>query len=434
LVANIDAVVATARREHPDVILVVGRLSNDEALTLPPRLADIAGAADIPICLATVTHSPEQAARAYAAGIDDVLPPPLDDDKLLAHLRPLVRLAIMHAELHVRAGTAGRFGLDVRDVVSRSAADAGYPLLVIGPGGRQLEQPLRGARFTFADDPIAADDVLGTQNFDAALLVPDAEPAAYLDLCVQMRNNPRLFNLPVLFVCDPGQIDEAVAYRRGASGVFVRPLDAAELRSAVLSVVRRQRLRWAIREALGKTLQDATRDMATGLNDPAFLEAYLADRVKPIEKAIRDLTASVYSRPFLDAYLADRVRFAAKHGRHLSIMFFRLPDLAGLCESFGDQAAEHLRLQVAQWITGLLRGEDVTARYAADEFCVVLPDTPRDEAEIVMHRIAGVLAYTDFAVLGVYQPVKAWVRVGCADLEPNESAERLVERARQDVL
>ena len=171
-------------------------------------------------------------------------------------------------------------------------------------------------------------------------------------------------------------------------------------------MVRRQRLRWSIRTALGETLQEATKDAATG----------------------------IYTRAFLDAYLADEVAFATSHGRHLSIMFFRVPDIEGVRQRFGDEQAEHLRLQVAQWITGLLRGEDLTARYEENEFCVVLPDTPKDEAEIVMNRIAGVLAYTDFAVVEVYQPVKVWVRVGSADLQPDDSVDELVRRARQNIV
>ncbi|HIJ64269.1 MAG TPA: diguanylate cyclase, partial [Rhodospirillaceae bacterium] len=87
----------------------------------------------------------------------------------------------------------------------------------------------------------------------------------------------------------------------------------------------------------------------------------------------------------------------------------------------------------AQWITSLLRGEDLTVRYDENEFCVVLPDTPKDEAEIVMNRIAGVLAYTDFAVKEVYQPVKVWVRAAAADLQPGDTAASLIERARRDI-
>jgi two-component system cell cycle response regulator len=373
---------------------------------LAKALRVVPGCANIPVCIAAASRSPALSAQAQSAGIDDVLSPPFDDHKLVAHLRPLVRLAIMRAELHLRSATARRFGVVVNEDLPPVDTKTDYPLLIVGSGGAALGGVLPGARLSFAADPYEADDLLSHNNFDAAIVVPEADPAPYLDLCAQIRNNPRLFNLPVLVVTDPNRVGEVIAYHHGASGFFVNPVNPVELNSAVLTLVRRQRMRWSIRSALGETLQEATKDPATG----------------------------IYTRAFLDAYLADEVDFATSHGRHLSIMFFRVPDIEGVRQRFGDEQAAHLRLQVAQWITGLLRGEDLTARYEENEFCVVLPDTPKEEAEIVMNRIAGVLAYTDFAVVEVYQPVKVWVRVGSADLQPDDTVDGLVGRARHDIV
>jgi two-component system cell cycle response regulator len=50
-----------------------------------------------------------------------------------------------------------------------------------------------------------------------------------------------------------------------------------------------------------------------------------------------------------------------------------------------------------------------------------------------MHRIAGVLAYTDFAVRDVYQPVKVWVQVGCTDAQDGDTVAALLARARRNI-
>lgn len=404
-VGTFEAAAATARQEHPDIVLAAADLTGG-AIELARILKSSTECAEIPVCLVAADHDPEMAVRALAAGVDDVLAPPFDDTKLIARLRPLVRLAIMRAELHRRVATARRFGVETTESLPPIEIERDYPLLVVGPDGASLTATLEGARFSFATDPFSANDLLDRDNFDAAILAPGTDPAPYLDFCAQTRNNPRLFNLPVLIVSQPGLVGEDAAYHHGASGFFAIPVDADELRTSVLTLVRRQRSRWEIRKALGATLKAETRDAATGL----------------------------YSRAFLDAYLDDRVAFSAPRGRHLSIMFFRVPDIEGVRQRFGDEQAVHLRLQVAQWISGLLRGEDVTARYGENEFCVVLPDTPLAEAEIVMNRIAGVLAYTDFAVKDVYQPVKIWARVGAADLKPEDSPASLIERARENIV
>ena len=286
--------------------------------------------------------------------------------------------------------------------IPRPATDSGYPVLLVGAPATALAPLLEGAKLSQAADTVEAEDLLSGKNFDVALVAPGKDPTPYLELCAQTRNNPRLFNLPVLFLGDARRTNEAAAYRHGASGYLVAPVDPGEVLSSVLILARRQRLRWAIREALGQTLRDPTRDAATG----------------------------VYRREFLDSYLPQRVDFAGSHGRHLTILFFLVPDVETIGRQFGEEQADHLRLQVAQWITSLLRGEDLTVRYEENEFCVVLPDTPKDEADIVMNRITGVLAYTDFAVKEVYHPVKVWVRAGAADLRPGDTVDSLVDRAR----
>lgn len=407
VVNSSNAAVATVTQERPDIVLVAESLTPCPDLRLAKALKAIPGCADMPVCIVAEARSPELKANALAAGIDDVLSPPLDDNKLLARLRPLVRLSIMRAELQHRAATARRFGVDVTESLPRADVQADPPVLVVGPSGADLAPFLQGARLSYAADPFIADDLLTRSNFDAAVIIPDQDPSPSLDLCAQIRNNPRLFNLPVVIVTDSGRVGETVAYHHGASAYLVQPIEPKELQSTVLSLVRRQRLRWIIRTALAETLQIATRDAATG----------------------------VYTRDFLDTYLADRFPFSASHGRNLTLMFFRVPDLEGIRQRFGEEQSQHLRLQVAQWITSLLRAEDITARFEENEFCVVLPDTPKIEADIVMNRIAGVLAYTDFAVKDVYQPVKVWVRAGAAELQPEDhSVVELIARARQNIV
>jgi len=404
-VSSQDAALASAQQEHPDIILVGPGLEGGDAISLSLRLKQQPHCDDIPVCLMTGETSVDFKRLAIEAGLDDVISAPFTDAKLIARLRPLVRLATMHAELQYRADAAKRFGLETPPSVPPVATPADYALLTVGRELEEVRQALSQGNLSHAAEPYSAEDMLSEKNFDAAILVPEGNIEPYLDLCAQLRNNPRLFNLPVVVVSSEDVLSEDQAYGNGASAYFTDPADEAELSTAVLGLVRRQRLRWAVRQAIARTLAPASQDAGTG----------------------------VYSRAFLDAYLEDRVNFAIRHGRHLSLMFFRIPDVEGVRQRFGEEQADHLRLQLAQWITGLLRGEDLTARFEENEFCVVLPDTPKGEAEIVMHRIAGVLAYTDFAVKDVYQPVKVWVRVGSADLQPGESAATLVTRAREGI-
>ena len=405
LVSSKAAALATAQQAHPDVLIIGRSMEGGDPLELTQELRANANSSDIPVCLLAANPTAELRWQALEVGIDDVVPSPFTEAKLMARLRPLVRLSTMHTELRQRSFSAANFGVKARQSLTRDVTTSDYPVILIGERVDDLIAALPDAKLAIATDPYQAESLLEQTNFDVAVVSPGENVGSYLDLCDQVRNNPRLFNLPVLMVNDDSRINEELAYRHGASAYLDRPLDSRSLGSTTLSLVRRQRLRWSIRKALMETLQPTTKDSATG----------------------------VYNRSFLNAYLTNQLDFAKIHGRHLSVAFLRIPDVDGIRQNFGEEQAQHLRLQLAQWITGLLRGEDLTARYDENEFCVVLPDTPKSEADLVTHRIAGVLAYTDFAVKDVYQPVKVWVRVGGAELNPDDDVTSFINRARQDI-
>jgi len=397
------AAVATAEQERPDIVLLGSSIEGGDPMTLTRMLKASVTATDIPVCLLAAEVSAELQNRALAAGMADVLTLPLSETKLIARLRPLIRLASMQTELQQRGQVAQKFGISIETRPSRRKEDRSERILMIGRASEDLAKHLPHAQISHVDDPYMAEDELEKHNYDAAIALPNGDPARYLDLCVQIRNNPRLFNLPVIMIAKSGEIDEDTAYQHGVSGYFKDPADPFQLNNATLFMARRQKQRWSIREALG-------------------------DAETPL---IKDPATDVFSRAFFDAYVSQRVTYALNHGRPLSLGFFRVPDVENIRQRFGEEQANHLRLQVSQWISGLLRVEDLTARYEDNEFCVLLPDSPESEASVVINRIAGVLAYTDFAVRDVYEPVKVWVRTGYAELTDDDTTESLIARARQ---
>lgn len=403
VIADQQDALAEAEKEHPDIILVGESLKGGDSVSLTRAIKGSEAIAYISVCLIAHTRSAELQSQALKAGMADMLTQPISDTKLIARLRPLIRLASMEVELRQRGVAAEKFGLPALPRATRRKGDKEDRILLIGDGVDAIGKHLPDAQLSAVVSPYLAEDELETKSYDAAIAVAVGSPEPWLDLCAQTRNNPRLFNLPLILIADAAQIDEETAYQHGVSGYFANPADPDQLRNSAMFLVRRQRTRWAIREAL-------------------------SDAAKPI---LKDPAIGVFSRAFLDAYLPIRVENAHALRRPLSIAFFRVPDVENIRQRFGEEQADHLRLQVSQWITGLLRVEDLTARFEENEFCVVLPDSPQSEASLVINRIAGVLAYTDFAVREVYEPVKVWVRIGSAELKEGEDAAALIARARQ---
>ena len=394
---------AMAAAELPDLVLIAQSDSID-AIALGRSLKESAETADIAVAALFDHPSGSVSLDGLAAGLDDVLSVCCGDAELLARLHPLARLSTLRAELRRRAEVAQRFGLPVParpgpDPIA--AAQRPAVVLIVGDAPHTAEDMLAGqAELVRAATLPEAEEVLGRGGIDAAVLSFAATPEETLYFCAHARNNPRLFNLPMLLLADPG-LDADAAYRQGASRVLTLPVEPSALQAAVLTLARRQQARRLLGTALAECLRPPVGDGATGTYGRAFLEAYLEN--------------------------------APHQGRAMAVALFAAPNIEVIRRQFGDDAAAHLSRQVGQWIAGLLRVEDLVASVSASQFCVVLPDTPLHEAEMVTHRIAGVLAYTDFAVRDVYQPVKAWIQAGCAMAEAGDTLESVAGRIRRNL-
>ncbi len=397
-----------ARQGHPDVVAVDLDSPGLDAVALAAALAADADGTGTPVVFTTAEGTPQAFQRARDAGVDDVFVDPFDRHILASRLQPLLRLSTMRSELGRRRVLARRFGLAVDGAVDQAADGGPYAVPLLGGDGdlRRVETALPGrCHVVPCADPHAVEGVLQERPFDAALLgAGAADDETLFDLCDRVRHNPRLFNLPVVLL-DGGapRGDAAEPYRRGVTRVVAASASATELGFVVATLAERQRVRWTIRRAMAATRGPATCDAATG----------------------------IYTFDFLRAHLSALIDAARIWRKHLTLVFFLVPDLRRVQLRFGVEAAEDLTRQLAAWIGGLVRVEDVTARHGEHDFCVALPDTPLAVARGVMERIAGILSYTDFAVQDVYQPVPVSVEVAMADLAPDDTAETLIARAHR---
>ncbi len=110
-----------------------------------------------------------------------------------------------------------------------------------------------------------------------------------------------------------------------------------------------------------------------------------------VDLSCRDpLTHLLNRRGILDVLEREQAR-ALRYHRDLSILYIdlnhfkQINDLHGHCA--GDAALE----MVADLLSDTVRTSDLIGRLGGDEFLVILPDTNRDAAECIGHRLAGEL-------------------------------------------
>lgn len=146
-------------------------------------------------------------------------------------------------------------------------------------------------------------------------------------------------------------------------------------------------------------------------------------------RAIRDELTGLYSKTFLVESLASELRRVRRNERDLSCLMLDLDDFNPINDAHGIQAGDAVLRHVAVLIRDSVRKEDVVARYADDEFCVLLIETPLNEAMTVAERVRFELASQPVVVDGHSLSVTASIGVCAVSGGHEHDPDALLDRA-----
>ena len=113
-----------------------------------------------------------------------------------------------------------------------------------------------------------------------------------------------------------------------------------------------------------------------------------AQRYEQVQQlALRDpITDLPNYRQFHSRLNAELAR-ADRHGRPLALLVIDLDGFKGINDAFGHLAGDEVLRLIGARLLAELRESDILARYAGDEFVVILPETARPLAQIIAARL-----------------------------------------------
>ena len=259
------------------------------------------------------------------------------------------------------------------------------------------EQPV-----AFTASPNEAIEELIGGRYEAAIIAVNGSADQWLTMCADIRDNPRLYNLPILMVADDDSFtDPSEPFRQGATDLVRRPLDGKNLHARLSMLIKQQRFRGRMQEVYSRSLHIETSDSLTGL----------------------------YSYGFLHDYLGKLIDSNRHSDYPVAVGMFDVKAMSEINRRHGYAAGDKLLRQTGSLIGRLVRGEDLVARYGGQTFCVVMPETGYEDASLVLRRIANIVSMTELGVLTDTNPVTVHLRLGAAMLEPGDSAEKLLGKA-----
>jgi diguanylate cyclase (GGDEF)-like protein len=105
------------------------------------------------------------------------------------------------------------------------------------------------------------------------------------------------------------------------------------------------------------------------------------------EQAIRDPLTGLFNRRYMTEALDQSHSRAERTGTEIAIMMIDLDHFKLFNDNFGHEAGDHVLKAVSQVLIDSLRQEDIACRYGGEEFCIVCPDTNKQQALQIAQRI-----------------------------------------------
>jgi len=130
---------------------------------------------------------------------------------------------------------------------------------------------------------------------------------------------------------------------------------------------------------------------------PVIANAVAFERAQ--EQLLTDPLTGLSNRRHMERLLVHELARAQRRQEHVSVLVFDMDNFKEINDQFGHQAGDRALKEVAEVLQARLREYDLCARYAGDEFVVVLDGCDRDQAEQRRRDLQQAIAATRFEPL-----------------------------------
>ncbi|GGB24459.1 diguanylate cyclase domain-containing protein [Allosediminivita pacifica] len=398
-----ESALASLAWNCPDVLVVSSELPDLDALTFCKRLRALPQGRDVRLILRHAEQNAPHRLDWLAAGADEVLTGPLDEQLFLARVRALLRQQAAEAELSLEFEQPPAAGFcEPASPFHRPARIA----LVSGGGdialGRLQEE--LGARLDDHVEVLVPEAALTAASGAADVYVITEDPGRATiaeALLSQLHANRATRHSSLIYIAGPSRSAAAArALDLGACEVISGEPELDELAVRLRRQVARKRRRDRLRAGMRDSLRAAITDSLTDLNNRRFALSHLSRRI-----------GGGVTSPYA-LFLADLDGFKQVNDTH------------------GHAAGDALLAEVGERFRRKLCDADLLARIGGDEFVFGYSVPDEGMARELAERARDMVGGAPFSLPGLPR-IRIGVSVGAAIAGPRDglSPEKLLERA-----
>ncbi|WP_296267228.1 diguanylate cyclase [Pseudomonas sp. UBA6562] len=145
------------------------------------------------------------------------------------------------------------------------------------------------------------------------------------------------------------------------------------------------------------------------------------------QKALVDPLTGLPNRAAWSERLTQEMQAWQTQGGHLSMAILDLDHFKRINDGYGHLAGDKVLKLVANVLRKRLRGSDFMARFGGEEFVLLMPQTPLEQATRQLESLRAAVEACPFHFKG--EPVTITTSIGCSVFRSGESGEAVLGRA-----
>ncbi|NJO22094.1 MAG: GGDEF domain-containing protein [Sphingomonadales bacterium] len=218
-----------------------------------------------------------------------------------------------------------------------------------------------------------------------------------------------------------------------------RYADSLNRAQATLGSIAKPDQVWGIVKLLiaeNEKIRTDARDLKTRLEASETHIDQLKENLSQVEQvALLDPLTNVGNRRRLESDLARMVVAAHASESPLCLVLGDLDNFKRINDRFGRATGDEVLKQFSSTLVQNVKGRDAVARFGAEEFAIILPDTTMGNAYHLAERILGQIKQADWIrELTGQASLPLTASFGIAQLQEQDSAEELLKRADAKLL
>ncbi|MCX6364365.1 MAG: GGDEF domain-containing protein [Actinobacteria bacterium] len=144
----------------------------------------------------------------------------------------------------------------------------------------------------------------------------------------------------------------------------------------------------------------------------ALTNAHKYDAIR--RQVVTDHLTHLYNRRYFMNRAGEEIERSLRHQHPLSVLMVDIDHFKEFNDTYGHATGDRVLQTVARAMQDALRKPDICARHGGEEFAVLLPNTPGENAYYVAERVRRTLSGTRYTGLGLPAAANITISVGVA--------------------